>query len=87
MRLPLSTAPSQQAGKAAYLSPEGERIFISANKAKASAPMKLNEINDNKGARKGRMRVGRGIGFGQGQDRRTRPEGPDQPLGRLDQRI
>ena len=64
---PLSTAPSQQVGKAAYLSPEGERIFISANKAKASAPMKLNEINDNKGARKGRMRVGRGIGSGKGK--------------------
>jgi len=29
--------------------------------------MKLNEISDNKGARKGRMRVGRGIGSGKGQ--------------------
>ena len=29
--------------------------------------MKLNEINDNKGARKGRMRVGRGIGSGKGK--------------------
>ena len=26
--------------------------------------MKLNELNDNQGARKGRMRVGRGIGSG-----------------------
>ncbi|OYW16543.1 MAG: 50S ribosomal protein L15 [Novosphingobium sp. 12-64-8] len=29
--------------------------------------MKLNEIADNKGARKGRMRVGRGIGSGKGK--------------------
>lgn len=29
--------------------------------------MKLNEINDNEGARKGRMRVGRGIGSGKGK--------------------
>jgi large subunit ribosomal protein L15 len=29
--------------------------------------MKLNEINDNDGARKGRMRVGRGIGSGKGK--------------------
>ena len=28
--------------------------------------MKLNEIRDNDGARKGRMRVGRGIGSGKG---------------------
>lgn len=29
--------------------------------------MKLNEINDNKGARKSRMRIGRGIGSGKGK--------------------
>src|SRR5205085_89910 len=29
--------------------------------------MKLNEIKDNKGARKGRLRVGRGIGSGKGK--------------------
>ena len=29
--------------------------------------MKLNEIADNAGARKGRMRVGRGIGSGKGK--------------------
>ena len=29
--------------------------------------MKLNELNDNYGARKGRMRVGRGIGSGKGK--------------------
>jgi large subunit ribosomal protein L15 len=29
--------------------------------------MKLNELNDNDGARKGRMRVGRGIGSGKGK--------------------
>ena len=29
--------------------------------------MKLNEIADNEGARKGRMRVGRGIGSGKGK--------------------
>ena len=29
--------------------------------------MKLNEISDNKGARKGRMRVGRGLGSGKGK--------------------
>ena len=29
--------------------------------------MKLNEIKDNQGARKGRMRVGRGIGSGKGK--------------------
>jgi large subunit ribosomal protein L15 len=28
---------------------------------------KLNELNDNAGARKGRMRVGRGIGSGKGK--------------------
>ena len=36
-------------------------------KAKASATMKLNDIRDNDGARKGRMRVGRGIGSGKGK--------------------
>src|SRR5579875_2779476 len=30
-------------------------------------PMKLNELRDNEGARKGRMRVGRGIGSGKGK--------------------
>src|SRR3546814_8724935 len=41
----------------------------SANTAKASATMtiKLNELRDNNGARKGRMRVGRGIGSGKGK--------------------
>ena len=29
--------------------------------------MKLNEIRDNKGARKGKMRVGRGVGSGKGR--------------------
>ena len=29
--------------------------------------MKLNELSDNKGARKNRMRVGRGIGSGKGK--------------------
>jgi large subunit ribosomal protein L15 len=29
--------------------------------------MKLNELSDNKGARKGRMRIGRGIGSGKGK--------------------
>jgi large subunit ribosomal protein L15 len=29
--------------------------------------MKLNDIRDNPGARKGRMRVGRGIGSGKGK--------------------
>jgi large subunit ribosomal protein L15 len=29
--------------------------------------MKLNELRDNAGARKGRMRVGRGIGSGKGK--------------------
>ena len=29
--------------------------------------MKLNELRDNEGARKGRMRVGRGIGSGKGK--------------------
>ena len=29
--------------------------------------MKLNELRDNQGARKGRMRVGRGIGSGKGK--------------------
>jgi len=38
----------------------------SADIAKASA-MKLNEISDNEGARKGRVRVGRGIGSGVGK--------------------
>ncbi|MFX5374082.1 50S ribosomal protein L15, partial [Acinetobacter baumannii] len=29
--------------------------------------MKLNDLTDNQGARKGRMRVGRGIGSGKGK--------------------
>ena len=29
--------------------------------------MKLNEISDNAGSRKGRMRIGRGIGSGKGK--------------------
>src|SRR3546814_17057739 len=56
----------------------------SANTAKASATMtiKLNELRDNNGARKGRMRVGRGIGSGTGKtagsgkkDRKSAGEG------------
>src|SRR5690606_27383006 len=41
----------------------------SATTAKASATMtiKLNDLRDNNGARKGRMRVGRGIGSGKGK--------------------
>src|SRR5688500_7447900 len=47
----------------------GEGNFpSSATKAKASADtMKLNEIRDNPGARKSRVRVGRGIGSGVGK--------------------
>lgn len=37
------------------------------SKRKRVHDMKLNEISDNNGARKGRMRVGRGIGSGKGK--------------------
>src|SRR6478672_11550895 len=45
----------------------GAREVFSATKAKASATMKLNDIRDNEGARKSRVRVGRGIGSGLGK--------------------
>ncbi len=48
---------------------------------------KLNDIRDNDGARKGRMRIGRGIGSGKRQDRRPWRQGPDRALGRRDQRL
>ena len=49
-------------------SARGGAFPISAIKAKASASdMKLNDIRDNQGARKSRMRVGRGIGSGKGK--------------------
>src|SRR4051812_11989092 len=38
-----------------------------ATEAKASADMKLNDLRDNQGARKSRVRVGRGIGSGLGK--------------------
>ena len=38
-----------------------------AKKRKRVHDMKLNELRDNAGARKGRMRVGRGIGSGKGK--------------------
>src|SRR3546814_5630372 len=37
--------------------------------------MKLNELRDNAGARKGRMRVGRGIGSGKGKTAGRGPKG------------
>ena len=40
--------------------------------------MKLNQLSDNPGARKGRMRVGARHRLGQGQDRRARRQGPDR---------
>jgi large subunit ribosomal protein L15 len=43
--------------------------------------MKLNEIRDNQGPARARVRVGRGIGSGLGKTAGPRPEGPDQPLG------
>jgi large subunit ribosomal protein L15 len=46
--------------------------------------MKLNELKDNDGSRKGRMRVGRGIGSGKGKTA-GRPKGPEKPFGRRDQ--
>jgi len=43
-------------------------VFHSARqKRKRVQTMKLNELNDNAGARKARMRVGRGIGSGKGK--------------------
>ena len=41
--------------------------------------MKLNEIRDNEGSTKNRMRVGRGIGSGKGKTARPRREGPEGP--------
>jgi len=39
--------------------------------------MKLNDIRDNSGARKGRMRVGRGIGSGKGKTAGRGQKGAD----------
>src|SRR5690606_23530517 len=36
-------------------------------RSETESAMKLNELKDNEGARKGRMRVGRGIGSGKGK--------------------
>ena len=45
--------------------------------------MKLNEIRDNDGARKSRMRVGRGIGSGKGKTSGRGQKGQTSPLGCL----
>ena len=43
-------------------------VFTTRDKSESECnDMKLNDIRDNKGARKGRMRVGRGIGSGKGK--------------------
>src|ERR671917_2355725 len=42
-------------------------LFSARQKRKRVQTMKLNELKDNKGARKSRMRVGRGIGSGKGK--------------------
>ena len=47
--------------------------------------MKLNEIRDNEGATKNRMRVGRGIGSGKGKTGRPRRQGSEGPHRRRDQ--
>ena len=44
--------------------------------------MKLNELRDNDGARKGRMRVGRGIGSGKGKTAGRGQKGQPRPFGR-----
>ena len=49
--------------------------------------MKLNELRDNKGARKSRVRVGRGIGSGHGKTAGRGQKGAEEPLGRLDRRL
>ena len=47
--------------------------------------MKLNDIKDNEGARKGRMRVGRGIGSGKGKTAARGQKGQEEPFRRCDQ--
>ena len=44
----------------------GARSYQRVSKRKRVQLMKLNDIRDNDGARKSRMRVGRGIGSGKG---------------------
>ncbi len=47
--------------------------------------MKLNQIADNPGSRKNRMRIGRGIGSGKGKTGGRGGKGPDRALGRAHQ--
>ena len=47
--------------------------------------MKLNDIRDNEGARKGRMRVGRGIGSGKGKTAGRGQKGQKSRSGVADQ--
>ena len=49
--------------------------------------MKLNEIRDNKGARKGRVRVGRGIGSGLGKTAGRGQKGAKARSGVVDRRL
>jgi large subunit ribosomal protein L15 len=49
--------------------------------------MKLNELRDNDGARKGRMRVGRGIGSGKGKTAGRGQKGSQGAFGRRHQRL
>ena len=46
--------------------------------------MKLNELRDNPGSTKDRMRVGRGIGSGKGKTAGRGVKGPKSTLGRGD---
>jgi hypothetical protein len=55
--------------------------FALSTRSKKQA-MKLNEIADNSGSRKKRMRVGRGIGSGKGKTGRSWRQGPDRAFGR-----
>ena len=59
---------------AARFAAMGAAFVNRATKAKASAQtMKLNDLRDNAGARKGRMRVGRGIGVQTTEEAKLRP--------------
>ena len=66
---------------------ESARFLSARQKRKRVHDMKLNELRDNAGARKSQDARRTRHRFGQGQDRRPWPEGPEEPRRRLDRRL